>query len=261
MFFDDNLMKLREDKKNLKVEIDSMIDEEKREIEESKKEIEQKYIKIKEERWDEFSNLNGKIINECELIQMASTFNLEEISEIIANLISVYENEAYVVKTVSYRVDNGALFNDAKVIINKKNLGIFSKEIKEPQFNSLAKNGIVIPFVKGFSKNNFPETIKFYEADSTNLNTKISFRKHVYAKEFIDFVITYRVKNNVLEISFEALEELLAKFIYYNFDKIQKYHNYKDECKRKEFEAYIQREKEERAKVIKRMLKKYNLEQ
>lgn len=261
MYFDDDLRKLRANKKSLKEEIDAMNDEEQIEIEEAKKEIEQKYENIKQQRWNEFNELNAKIRNECELIQIASTFNLNDVTEIIAKLISVYENEEYIIKTLTYKLSNKDLNNDAKVIVNKANLRIFDKEIKETQFNHMAKNGIIIPFIKGFSENNFAKQVCFYEANETNLNQRITFRKHVYAKEFIDFVITYRVKKNITQISLKQLEELLAKFVYYNFEQIKKYHEFKDERKRRELEAYIEKEKQERAIFIKRMLEKYNLEQ
>jgi len=259
MYFDDDLKKLRTDKKNIKGQIDTLNARKEKEIEDFKNTLAKKYDDIEKQNWTKFNELNGKICNECELIQICSTFNLEEISKILRNLISVYENENYEVKTVSYRINDGDLFNDAKVIINKRNLEIFSKEVKQDQFNRLVKNGIVIPLAKGFSENNFSKEISFYEADSTNVNQKITFRKHVYAKEFIDFVITYRIKNNVNKITLKELEELLAKFVYYNFEKIKKYHEFKDECRRRELESYIEQDKINREKHIKRMLKKYNL--
>lgn len=199
-----------------------------------------------------------EIYSQCKIIEEYSTFNVEDISNILASLISIYESESFLVRNLSYQV-KGALFNDTLLIINKKKYDhLTSKsEIQERHINGLVKNGFAIRLMKGFSKSQFPTEISFYEADSMGrINQNVNFRSFAYVKGFIKYVINYRIENNLDEISIDELEMLKNKFICYNLKPIEEYHKFLDETKRIEFEASLEHDKQVRNRQLQRVLKK-----
>ena len=49
---------------------------------------------------------------------------------------------------------------------------------------------------------------------------KVNFGKFSYVKDFIDYVISYRMKNNLKEITKEQLDKIKVNFLVFNEEEI-----------------------------------------
>lgn len=251
------LKKLRDKKRQILANRDSLREEQNQEMVDAKAKIEEKYNILIESNNINLTNIMDEIYSQCKIIEEYSTFNVEDISNILANLISIYESESFLVRNLSYQV-KGDLSKDILLIINKKKCEhLTSKsEIQERHINGLLKNGFAIKLMSGFSKSQFPTEISFYKADSMGrINQNVNFRSFTYVKYFIENVINYRIENNLDEISFDELEKLKNEFIYCNLDQIENHYNFLDETKRIEFEALLEHDKKVRNRQLQRVLK------
>ena len=258
MDFNYELKKLRDMKKAILANGEDLKERQTKELEQAKKKIAEKYHILFSEFYFNLDNINSEIYNQCKMFEKYATFNVEDISNILASLMSIYESESFLVRDLSYQI-KGALFNDTLLIINKKKYDYLTSqsEIQERHINSLVKNGFAVRLMKGFSKSQFPTEISFYEADSMGrINQNVNFKSFVYIKGFIKYVINYRIENNLDEISFEELEMLKNKFISYNLEPIEAYHQRLDEIKRMEFEESLEHDKQVRNRQLQRVLKK-----
>ena len=223
MDFNYELKKLRERKRDLLLEGSNLRKAQIEELEGARKIISEKYQILFSEFYHNLDNINSEIYNHCKIYEKYSKFNLEDISNILASLMSIYERENFLVRYLSYQVD-GALFNDVLLIIKQKKYDSISSnlQIQERYINSLIKNRFAIRIIDGFSKSKFPTEISFYEADSMGrINQKVNFRNFAYVQNFIEYVINYRIENGLDEISFDILEMLKNNFIYCNLEEIK----------------------------------------
>ena len=260
MDFNYELKNLRERKRNLLYEGSNLKKAQIEELEEARKIISEKYQELFSEYYHNLDNINSEIYNHCKIYEKYSKFNLEDISNILASLMSIYERENFLVKYLSYQVD-GALFNDILLIIKQKKYDSISSnlQIQERYINSLIKNRFAIRIIDGFSKSKFPTEISFYEADSMGrINQKVNFRNFAYVQNFIEYVINYRIENGLDEISFDILEMLKNNFIYCNLEEIKDYHILLDENKRRECEDLLEHDKKVVNRKLQRVLKNRN---
>ena len=260
MDFNYELKNLRERKRNLLYEGSNLKKAQIEELEEARKIISEKYQELFSEYYHNLDNINSEIYNHCKIYEKYSKFNLEDISNILVSLMSIYERENFLVKYLSYQVD-GALFNDVLLIIKQKKYDSISSnlQIQERYINSLIKNRFAIRIIDGFSKSKFPTEIAFYEADSMGrINQKVNFRNFAYVQNFIEYVINYRIENGLDEISFDILEMLKNNFIYCNLEEIKDYHILLDENKRRECEDLLEHDKKVVNRKLQRVLKNRN---
>lgn len=260
MDFNYELKKLRERKRDLLLEGSNLRKAQIEELEGARKIISEKYQILFSEFYHNLDNINSEIYNHCKIYEKYSKFNLEDISNILASLMSIYERENFLVRYLSYQVD-GALFNDVLLIIKQKKYDSISSnlQIQERYINSLIKNRFAIKIIDGFSKSKFPTEISFYEADSMGrINQKVNFRNFAYVQNFIEYVINYRIENGLDEISFDILEMLKNNFIYCNLEEIKDYHILLDENKRRECEDLLEHDKKVVNRKLQRVLKNRN---
>ena len=260
MDFNYELKKLRERKRDLLLEGSNLRKAQIEELEGARKIISEKYQILFSEFYHNLDNINSEIYNHCKIYEKYSKFNLEDISNILASLMSIYERENFLVRYLSYQVD-GALFNDVLLIIKQKKYDSISSnlQIQERYINSLIKNRFAIRIIDGFSKSKFPTEISFYEADSMGrINQKVNFRNFAYVQNFIEYVINYRIENGLDEISFDILEMLKNNFIYCNLEEIKDYHILLDENKRRECEDSLEHDKKVVNRKLQRVLKNRN---
>lgn len=260
MDFNYELKNLRERKRNLLYEGSNLKKAQIEELEEARKIISEKYQELFSEYYHNLDNINSEIYNHCKIYEKYSKFNLEDISNILASLMSIYERENFLVKYLSYQVD-GALFNDILLIIKQKKYDSISSnlQIQERYINSLIKNRFAIKIISGFSQSKFPIEISFYEADSMGrINQKVNFRNYAYVQHFIEYVINYRIENGLEEISFDTLEMLKNNFIYCNLEQIKDYHSLLDENKRRSCEDFLEHDKKVAKRRIQKILKNRN---
>ncbi len=260
MDFNYELKKLRERKRDLLLEGSNLRKAQIEELEGARKIISEKYQILFSEFYHNLDNINSEIYNHCKIYEKYSKFNLEDISNILASLMSIYERENFLVRYLSYQVD-GALFNDVLLIIKQKKYDSISSnlQIQERYINSLIKNRFAIRIIDGFSKSKFPTEISFYEADSMGrINQKVNFRNFAYVQNFIEYVINYRIENGLDEISFDILEMLKNNFIYCNLEEIKDYHILLDENKRRECEDLLEHDKKVVNRKLQRVLKNRN---
>ena len=260
MDFNYELKKLRERKRDLLLEGSNLRKAQIEELEGARKIISEKYQILFSEFYHNLDNINSEIYNHCKIYEKYSKFKLEDISNILASLMSIYERENFLVRYLSYQVD-GALFNDVLLIIKQKKYDSISSnlQIQERYINSLIKNRFAIRIIDGFSKSKFPTEISFYEADSMGrINQKVNFRNFAYVQNFIEYVINYRIENGLDEISFDILEMLKNNFIYCNLEEIKDYHILLDENKRRECEDLLEHDKKVVNRKLQRVLKNRN---
>lgn len=260
MDFNYELKKLRERKRDLLLEGSNLRKAQIEELEGARKIISEKYQILFSEFYHNLDNINSEIYNHCKIYEKYSKFNLEDISNILASLMSIYERENFLVRYLSYQVV-GALFNDVLLIIKQKKYDsiLSNAQIQERYINSLIKNRFAIKIIDGFSKSKFPTEISFYEADSMGrINQKVNFRNFAYVQNFIEYVINYRIENGLDEISFDTLEMLKNDFIYCNLEKIKDYHILLDENKRRECEDSLEHDKKVVNRKLQRVLKNRN---
>ncbi len=251
------LKKLRVTKKQILDNKDNIKKQQMQDVATAVAKIEREYNISLDSNNVDLNNIIEEIHSQCKIIEQYSTFNIKDISNILASLISIYESESFLVENLSYKV-KGALFNDALLIINKKKYEHLSSKfvIQEKDINILVKNGFAIKLLKDFSKSQFPTKISFYKADSMGrINQKVNFRSFTYIRDFMEYVINYRIENNLDEISFDELEMLRNEFINFNIEEIQKHHICLDEIKRKEFEASLEHDKQVRNRKLQKILK------
>lgn len=211
---------------------------------------------------NKLNEINERIVLESLDVQKYATFNTEEIGNILAELMSIYEGTYFEFKNISYK-EIGYSFLDALLIIDsKKDKDARSRQevvlphfIPETNINILINNGYAIKFFDRLQRDEIPEKINFYEADENgNLNLKVRFRRFQYVKEFVDYVINYKIKNRQHDISVETLESLKNEFICNNIEQIQQYHSYLAEEKKKEFESSLEHDKKVNNRKLQKIL-------
>ena len=258
MGINENLKKLRETKNNNLKEKEYLKKKELEEIENSKKIIEEKY-REDYKGLNEFFKINqSNISDECKLIEKYSIFNSHDIIPIIKDIINIYEGIEYIYKNTSYHVNPKRLILASEVaIFVKKDKAItkFGAVYPFQYFHSLKKHRdmFVLKYDGNYWNN---KDIIFYKSDGNNVKETVKFSKFKYIKEFIDFVISYRIENNIEFILCEDLEKLKKSFIESKIDEIYKHHDELNKQDEKIYNEKLKNSKDKREKHLKRLLLK-----
>lgn len=147
-----------------------------------------------------------------------SKLKTKVIGKILANLISEIENSKYVfvrcytsyekrkvTSTSNYLL---VLWRD---VIVKKGL-LTSEEFKDKGEQELIDSGDYIILQKGLIYDKNEEWTSLYEFEDGKAS-KLQFEKFPYVEEFINLIISYRIKKDENSISKEELEQLLQDYL------------------------------------------------
>jgi len=256
MDYNNGLKNLRSDKKQILNDIKELDKKEQEELIEEKRLIQQKYLKLKETAYSEYDKKVADVHNYCNLIEKSSTFSSKIFDDII-ELISIFEGETYILEKLNYHKDNSLPSEvwETYMILSRS---VF-KSIKKPRYiserylNHLLKNGIAIKIIEDWGLLRLPTKISFYKADDMGrLNPQISFKGFSYIKQFVDYIINYRIENNIEQFSEEDMHKLKEDFILLNVDNIKNNYKKKEEQRIKD----ISSEYEHKQKILRRMAKR-----
>ncbi len=205
------------------------------EIEEVTKQINHKYDDIISQNKLEKDKLTEKYYKTAEVIEKYSTFNTSTLGQVIAELISIYKQEQY--QYISYSDKIKLYFSeyilDTVLVITP---AYAHKEYLIDTYKYVDKNNYSLV---AFKDNRIPANILFtvYTKDNSLLlkgpaikynivyNDDINDPKNfIFIKEFVDYVINYRIENKISFISLEELEALKDEFINSHQAEIEEYH-------------------------------------
>ncbi len=202
---------------------------------------------------EDIYKFNKKII-EC------STFYVRDIVEVITNIIRIYEGKQFVLDEFHYHP------NPERLIITEKALVLLSKEKQKflrtgthhiGKVHAIQKHGDGIVLNWDINKGN-KNYIKFYDFNHVNeLMSNIKLNRFPYLKDFIDFVILYKINNKIEDdLSFKKLLDLKQQFIFANVEKIEKYHEIVKFNEENKMKKEIDKNAENRNKQLKKALRK-----
>lgn len=262
MNYNDKLMELRAKKNKLLLERQSINDW----LKFYKKNKDFDYV----ERYKNKKQINGitlencyKAIDDlCKTVEKYSSFDVDRIGTILNQLITIFEGEMFVYQCTNLypsinidRVDSDVATKYTNVIV----LNSLSKSYyNERYLNSLVKNGNAIVLFKGEHPRPKKYNIKFYRADVNimhRINQCVAFGKLAYVKDFIDYVINFKIENNIEDISFEQLNKLKDTFICMYLEQIKKWHEELDERKTYQFIQSLEHEQYVRNRQLKKVLR------
>ncbi len=234
-------MKYLDNLEKLSQELKKNVDTRKKILKNREKDIENAINQINLKYTDEINhNISEKkeIMNKYhqvrDLIEKYSTFNKKTLGQVLAELTSIYKQEEYISysATIMYYI----MYNNSLPL---KGLMITPTYDKREEFSDMYiedHNDRLIALANYYKTTNYyksyGETIKIYETDEpallhTNIvyNDDINNPKNViFIKEFIDYVINYRIENKIDYISLEELEKLKDEFINNHQVEIEEYH-------------------------------------
>ncbi len=151
-----------------------------------------------------------------------ATFDIAQIASILADLISIYEKEKYIHYSV---VDTRS--NHSRNVLHM----IVPNDIKEDLYSSKGlcssfdTTGKALFLTYAANNNSANKNISFYLPYHEGVRPTINYGKFSYIKEFIDGVISYRMMNNIDEISTDMLNDLVKCFVSYHINEIVELQN------------------------------------
>lgn len=261
MNYNDKLTELREKKNKLLLKRQSINDW----LKFYKENRDYNYV----ERYKNRKQINGitldncyKVIDDlCKTVEKYSFFDVDRIGKILSQLITIFEGEKFIYQSTNLypnikrdQVDsciNGKYTN--VIVLNSLSKPYYN----ERYLNSLVKNGNAIVLFKGEHPRFKKYDIKFYQAnlDTTHrINQCIGFGKLAYVKDFIDYVINFKIENNIEDISFEQLDKLKDTFICMYLEQIKKWHEELDERKTYQFIHSLEHEQYVRNRQLQKVL-------
>lgn len=260
MDYNNVLKKLRIEKNQTVEDIKDLDNDKITELNEAKRVIEEKYSKLEQTALDNLSEQTETVYNYCKLIEKNSTMS-GEIFNIITELISVFEGEPYVIEKINYHKDKAtpSAVVDSFMIMSKKVYENIKSPsyVRERYFHHLLKNGLAIKIVEDWSDFYLPDEISFYKADLMGrIEPQISFKGFPYVKQFVDYIINYRIENKVDELSEKDMQKLKNNFILLNINYIQDYYQQKAEQRIKENTESINLECIHNRKILRRYVNK-----
>lgn len=222
--------------------------ESKKELEKCEKEIQS----IKSKYYSLVNKNNNEILNNKKTIQKYSTFNLNIIGKIIAKLISTIEleeykyikctHDTYYFESGPYGKDSFPTTNECFLVVSNGNDLMYYKDRDD---NNNIINNLCIN----------KKAYLLYEGEKSSTSTILPMERYNlnnldYVNEFINYVIDYRVDNDIEKISYSQLEVLLTNFLY----KKSKLILDNKERKRLEEQKELERKEKER-KELEELLK------
>lgn len=203
----------------------------------------------KEEFYKKIDEYNQKIDECLSKIETYSVFDSSIIERVITHLVSIFEGENYICQYTCHKCEE--TLKNVVIIVSEST----SKDhyYDERYLYSLVKKGNAIVLGNDCYNNK----IKFYEADPMHrINQCVSFKNFPYVKEFIDFLIEYKLKTGMLNLSEEIIKCLEAEFIKSRLEEIKQNYNKKDEEYKINIDEEIKHNNKVRERQIKKVLKR-----
>lgn len=167
-----------------------------------------------------FSVLKNDKMKLSKLYISSAFFNLKDISQTIADLITYTENKTYSV--VNWTTND--------YIYNRSHCAIYNKETNDKllidiyKYDSLDKdnnelNNRIISFIFLWSKFNFNDL----DFDYYDINLCLTdFKRYEYVKDFIHYLFNLQIINNGRHLSDEELQKAMQDYIKLNQAKKKK---------------------------------------
>lgn len=160
------------------------------------------------------------------VIEKYSNFDMRVLGSILASIVSVFEGHQFVYQDVTitgakdvnnyYSNTNYLMLVDEKLWQEKsreEDIATLPKEsfiIKKTMFSSRTKQ----PTKSSFEyEENFYEIVNYYVNGNGDVRSLLKKEQFPYLKDFMDYVITYRMQNKLENIKEETLLALRKEFI------------------------------------------------
>lgn len=251
MNFNDELEKLKKFQEQSMEECESLDYLTQEELRLVTHKIEEKYLEQSKKTLTKVKENNEAYDNFCKLIASYSIFDDIVIGRVLADLISIFEGVPFVYQEADYNSSQVKHFtfdceemraqHRLKIIIAEECKAYsYSDDIKNPKL--LAKNGKAL--ILADEAHGWKSNIKFYYANTYEHSLKqlVNFENFSYVKDFIDYLISYKIENKVTKISHDCLSQLEREFISSRVEQIEK--NYRIMEKEKEEQIRMQLKKE-----------------
>ena len=219
----EQLAKLKEEVKTEEKKIYHLHKEEEREIANAKDKIRKKYSNLIDPIQNRLNEHNKQINDYCICIENYCCFDRETIGKVIAGLMTLFEGKKYVYQVTECKTKqrhdnkpNSMEFLAIKnfcLIVDVENKQDTYSDIYPSELKRLIREKKLLILSSDSIK--LEKAICFYtiDKDSETFCANIDFNEFYYIKEFIDYVIAYRVKNKVVEISEDKLCKLRQAFV------------------------------------------------
>jgi len=208
---------IKQHKKTLDEQLE-LTKQEKQDIEAAKVRIISSYQAPKSRAKEKVHNSREQLEAYNQHIIVVSTFDIQLISGILEQLISMVECEDYVYHQAVNNV-NKPLISDVHQIISRSVYMIVKPTYKKEMYNSTEirelfssmEAFILLKIRDGIEQ----QEVSFYaQTDDLELVPAIEYGKYSYVKEFIDILIRHRLQNSEKhELTEMTLLELMSEFI------------------------------------------------
>ena len=178
-----------------------------------------------------FSKLKKTLLNhyqdiyyqKIKIINKYTNFDMRILGPILASIVSVFEGHLFVYQDLMIQAKpNEKNYVNYLAIVDEKYVG--------GDLQDLISNNLAYPIYKNYmlllrgtpTKSVCDYEINFYSIRNDNIQGEenisyiLNTEQIPYLKEFIDYVIDYRFKNNILNIKEEDLLNLRKEFINFN---------------------------------------------
>lgn len=259
--YNNELKSLLKEKKELTKRINDNKIKKENELSESQRLIEEKYDNIIQQYDRNLCETRDAIDFLKKKIAEFSEFNGECARTLICmiiDIIKVYEGKNYIQQTLIYSLDSKRPIKTqrANVIISShRKLDKDKSESQLSKINIRIKEGnaLVLNWNDNFSDSKY---IKFYDLKDNDIKHNVSFGKFNYIKEFVDYIISYRLENGLKEITTKEIEKLEIMFLRNNVYDIQEYHEYLAEREKELAIEQVQENANHREKIFLRRINK-----
>ena len=208
---------------------------------------------------------NELFFKNVKILEKYSNFDMRILGPILASIASIFEGHEFVYQDniMTGEKDVNGYYNNINYLMLVDSFKWQDNFIiKKSSFSSRTNNP---------SKNTFEYEEKFYNAinyyvtGEGDVKPVLEGTKFPYLKEFVDFVITYRMKNNLENIKEDVLLSLRKEFIVSHMEKITKKVAEYDKAKEADIQKQIRdlteklnsqytEEKENRKLLLKKVL-------
>lgn len=203
-----------------------------RELEEAKKKIISSYSIELSETEKETNLLRQELDEFSSLLHQYSTFDSVVISDIISQLISIYEEEKYSSTTLQYpskRRVHGVMDSweedvDTRIRVIGSDLilsnYLHSKPLSDEVVCELISTGKVFLLSKesGYLQDN--RNITFYHFTDGKFYCQVDFGEFGYVKDFIEQLVQYRLEANLENITIEEITFALKNYLHQHQENV-----------------------------------------
>lgn len=267
MNFNDELLKLREAKKQCLSEVQYIEDEkhaELEQIEKAKNQVVLKYAELSKAKYRELGDHNSRTDAYCRLIESYSYFDAKNIGNAIASLIRVFEGINYIYQEAEYHTTKVEVLafdkqetkvtKHPRIVISEDSRHNWYSDDRSENLNSIVRNGKAISLADDTTETEIP----FYCANTSThtLEQCVKFGRFSYVKDFIDELISYKIERNLKDLSSDEMESLKIDFISSRVEQIEKNYRLVAQRQEEQMKQRLEADKENRQLLLKRVLDK-----